>query len=380
MTKPHLIISNYDDLKNPYYGGGGALAVHEIAKRLIDRFRVTILTSKYPGCSDTVVDGVLYRRIGLAWGGPRFSQLVFQLSLPFQVMTHSFDLWLETFGPPFTAGFLPVFSRRPVIGLIHMLPALDMQRKYGLPYLPRFVEQIALRLYSRFIVLSAATHQEIASLNPHAAIKVIPNAVDMPARLPQLSPQHLLFMGRLEVNQKGLDLLLYAYNLLQPFNPPPLIIAGTGSPRDQQHLSELIARLDLSESVVLSGKVAGAVKDRLYRMALAVVVPSRFESFSLVALEALAYSKALVCFDISGLKWLPTFCAQKAPLLTPRSLADALQPVLADANFRRRLGRLGRSFAHRFNWDTAAIQYADFLQSVYAASQSYWSSSLTPTI
>jgi len=39
-----IIISNYDSVKNPYYGGGGATAIHEIASRLTKKFEVTVLT------------------------------------------------------------------------------------------------------------------------------------------------------------------------------------------------------------------------------------------------------------------------------------------------------------------------------------------------
>ena len=380
MTKPRLIISNYDDLHNPYYGGGGATAVHEVAKRLNHHFEVTVLTACYPGSVEQVIDGVLYRRIGISFAGAKLGQVIFQLLLPLYALREHFDLWLETFGPPFSAAFLPLFTKKPVIGLIHMLPALDMQRKYRLPFLPRLVEVVALKVYTRFIALSEDSRQAIRRYNPTATVHIIPNGIKLPARMPILSPQHILFIGRLEINQKGLDLLLYAYKLLLPLHPPPLVIAGSGSAADTTRLHTLITRLELTDQVVLTGRVGGQVKDRLYRQALFVVVPSRFETFSLVVLEGLAYGKALVVFAIPGLSWLPTFCAVKAASLTPLALSTAMAACLTSEDTRRRLSRLARSFAHRFDLDRIAAQFAEVLSSIHVDSQAYWSTSLHPTI
>ena len=379
MTKPRLIISNYDDLKNPYYAGGGAVAVHEVARRLTDTFSVTVLTAAFPGSSDQVIDGVLYQRLGPQSAGPFLGQLLFRLLLPLRALRADFDVWLETFGPPFTSSFLPLFTKKPVIGLVHMLPALDMQRKYRVPFLPRLVETLALRTYSRFISLSDSSRSEILRFHPGAGVTVIPNGVNLPARLPHLSPQHLLFLGRLEVNQKGLDLLLYAYRLLLAHNPPPLVIAGSGSTRDTQILRRLVVRLGLQDQVVFPGRVEGIIRDRLYRQALFVIQPSRFETFSLVSLEALAYGKPLVCFDIPGLKWLPGFCARKAASLTPQALYQAMADCLTSTDTRHRLTSHSRAFAHGFNWNVIATRYHAVISQTFADTL-IWSTSLNPSL
>jgi len=62
--KRRIIFSNYDDPKNPFYGGGGARAIHEVARRLAVRHDVKIITGSYPGSRDEMVDGVSYTRIG----------------------------------------------------------------------------------------------------------------------------------------------------------------------------------------------------------------------------------------------------------------------------------------------------------------------------
>lgn len=372
MTKPRLIISNYDDLLNPYYAGGGAVAVHQIAKRLTPLWQVTVITAKYPNSTNTVIDDVKYVRIGLSFVGPFLGQVVYKLILPFYAISTGFDIWLETFGPPFTASCLPLFTRKPVIGLVHMLSALDMQRKYKFPILPRLVETLVIKLYSQFIVLSESARQELQGLNPTAQVHVIPNGVDIPPRQPVSPLRHILFLGRLEINQKGLDLLLRAYKLLLPHRPLPLIIAGPGSPAQVKSLNKLISHLGISHHVTLTGKVSGHVKDRLYRQAVLVVVPSRFESFSLTALEALSYGKPLVCYDIPGLKWIPAKYTQKAQKLTSLSLCRNLLACLNTPPAKKR-EQLERTFARRFDWNNIARAYQDVIGQAYLQPPVSWS-------
>jgi len=130
----NIVISNYDDVNNPYYAGGGSVAVHEIAKRLANDNEVVVYTGRYPGSKDLVIEGVNYKRIGLGVGGPKFGQLIYHLILPFRVLVSKYDLWIESFTPPFSTSFLQVFTKRPVIGLVHMLSGDDMRRKYKLPF------------------------------------------------------------------------------------------------------------------------------------------------------------------------------------------------------------------------------------------------------
>src|SRR5438046_2109760 len=104
--KKRIIFSNYDDLKNPYYGGGGAFAIHEIAKRLTTDYHIKVLTGKYPGSEDEIKDGVFYQHIGLSLKNPQVDQLLFQLCLPIFIMRERYNLWLESYTPPFSTSLL----------------------------------------------------------------------------------------------------------------------------------------------------------------------------------------------------------------------------------------------------------------------------------
>ena len=90
--KPKIIISNYDDVKNPAYGGGGAIAVHEIEKRLVNKFEVNVITGNYNGAVDEIIDKVTYKRIKTHFLGAKIGQLIFHFLLPFYATYQKYDL------------------------------------------------------------------------------------------------------------------------------------------------------------------------------------------------------------------------------------------------------------------------------------------------
>src|SRR5258706_13574695 len=101
-NRPTIYFSSYDDINNPHYGGGGAVAVHEVAKRLAKVYEVRVLCWDYSGKKKEIIDGVTYERFGLPFLNPKVAMFVYQLSLPFIAKSKKFDLWFESFCPPFT--------------------------------------------------------------------------------------------------------------------------------------------------------------------------------------------------------------------------------------------------------------------------------------
>lgn len=272
MNKIQIIISNYDDIQNPYYGGGGAFAVHEVAKRLARRFTVTVLTGNYFSAKKSeVIDGIAYRRIGLSFVGPKLGQLLFHLALVWHVRRRSFDCWIESFTPPTSTSLLPLFTDKPVIGLVHMLAGEDMRRKYFLPF--DKLETWGLQMYTQCIVTSELFRQKIIEKNPKIHVVVIPNGVNTPSLVSQDSTrEYVLFLGRIEVDQKGLDLLLRAYSLARETIRIPLVIAGTGTENEMKKLHKLISGLGLEGSVQLVGKINGdSAKKELFQKAVVCV-------------------------------------------------------------------------------------------------------------
>ncbi|HBC72799.1 MAG: hypothetical protein UX91_C0006G0045 [Candidatus Amesbacteria bacterium GW2011_GWB1_47_19] len=359
--KPVLVISSYDDLRNPWYGGGGAVAVHEIAKRLAGHFDITVITGKYPFSSDLILDGVSYRRIGISVLGGKFGQLAFLCLIPFRVMFGRYDIWMESFTPPFSTAFLPLFTRKPVIGLAHMLAGADMQRKYLLPFVS--VENLGLRLYRRIISPSPFYSKQIKKISPQTDVVWIPNGVTSPVYPADSAyrPRNISFIGRIEVNQKGLDLLLQSFKHITGNLPHDLYIAGSGSRGEINRLKSLINHLHLDSRAKLTGLVRGRERSRFFARTLVMALPSRFETFPLVALETLASGIPFVCFDIDGLKWLPDNCGIKVRAFDHRAFGEALIKLVNDPHLRQKLSHRAKLLAEKFSWKKTAVSYSDYL-------------------
>jgi phosphatidylinositol alpha-mannosyltransferase len=347
-------MSVYDHAGNPHYGGGGAVVVHEVAVRLLKDHRITVYCGSYSGSGRSeVTDGVRYVFLPVGWAGPRAGQLLFQVLLPFVAMVVRPDLWIESLTPPFSASLLPLVRRRPVIALVQMLGAADMARRYRLPFTA--VERRGLRLYRRFIVLNATDADAVATCAPRATVALIPNGIIQPhVRAGDFGAgRHILVLGRIDVRQKGLDLLLAAVGA----EPPalPVVIAGSGTRAEVRKLAE-VAR-QVRPPIVLAGRVSGEQKSRLLRDAAFVVVPSRFETFSLTALEAMAYGKPVVCFDLPRLAWIRPDCGVRVPPFDVAALGRAIHQLAADPATRATLGRQAHALSSQYDWDVIGERY-----------------------
>ncbi len=357
-----IIFSNYDDLKNPYYGGGGARAIHEVARRLAARHHVRVVTGSYPGAQDEMADSVSYVRMGGRRVGPKAGQLLFQFLLPARVRRESFDVWVESLTPPFSTGCLQLFTRQPVIALTQVMAGKAMSRKYRLPFAA--MERGGLKTYRFAIALSQYLKGELLRANPKLRVAVIPNGIERSQIVAPVEKEerHILFLGRLDVEQKGLDLLLDAVKSVEDELPVPLLIAGSGAARDEAFVARRIAELGLEGKVQPLGRVEGARKQELLRQALFLAMPSRFEASPLVAVEAFCAQLPVVLFAIPELAELPDSCCLKVPSMDAASLGQAMLRLARDKEQRRAMGRAGKDYAWRFDWDDLTTKYEDFFE------------------
>ena len=359
-----IIISNYDDLKNPYYGGGGAKMLHEIAKRLSKKNQVIIICGSYKGSFDQVVDGVSYKHIGIKFGGPLFEQAAFSLMLPIYALKETYDMWIENFVPPHSTNFVPLFTKKPVIGITSILDAGQFSRKYKLPFY--LIENIGIRQYKHIIALSESMKKRVQKFNPLANVRVILAGVDNNLlRLKTTERNYILYLGRIDVYQKGLDILIESWKKIASENKGiKLVIAGSGAKSEEEQLKNMIKKNNLEGSIKLLGKVKGAKKENLLTNCLFSVVPSRFESFGIVALEVLAVGKPLICFDIDGFSWIPKDLCIKVHNLNSDDLAKSMNELIKKRSLRNRLSANSRNFAQKFNWNSVAEKYEKFIHEV----------------
>ena len=351
--RPRVMHLALEDHRRPH-SGGGALRTHEMARRLTDRFDITVVTAKYRGCEDRVEDGVRYVHVGCALGYLG-SMATYHLVLPWFVWRADTDLVFDEFSSPIGSGFIPLWSRAPTVALVQWLFAREMSRKYHLPFW--VVESLSLRLHDLFIATSTDLQDELAERAPQAEVVVVPNGID-PAdwtrRVPTVEAT-IVFLGRLDVDQKGIDLLLDAFAVIAAQRPARLLIAGDG--RDAARVRAWIADHPFRDSIELLGEMHGEAKRNLLASAQVVAMPSRYETFGIVALEALAAGSPVVAFEVESLRAIvPPECGVLVPSFDVDAFGRAVVELLDNPVRCDEMGEKGRTFASHYGWDELSRQ------------------------
>lgn len=366
MNIVHLI---YDDPQNPWCGGGGSLRTFEINKRLARNHSVTVITGRWKGAADEERDGVRFIRAGCD-KSYLLSRLTYAAQAPRAAKLLSYDLLVNDF-----SGYSPVFpklfTKKPVISVKHHIMGRHSFGKNPiLGIFPYLFEKMDLRQTKYFVSVSPGQSRFIQEkYGGDKMIQTIYNGID--GGLLDLEPveePYILFLGRMDIYMKGLDVLLDAMGRLAE-SGIPLRMAGICSPANKKKLDGLIRKHDIERKVEFLGYVGGEEKRELLRKCMFVVMPSRFEGWGIVAVEANAAGKPVIGTRIPGLS--DAIIHDKTGfLIAPENaheLANAMKTLFDDADLRHRMGLAGRVWARRFNWDEIAARQEMFYYYVAAA-------------
>jgi glycosyltransferase involved in cell wall biosynthesis len=280
----------------------------------------------------------------------------------------------------------PLRPTVPTLATIHdLIPLL----------LPEYRGNILVRAYTR-LVQSAAARAALTLTDSQASKQDILNHLGLPdervrvvylaassafSPTPQpddadirarygLPDAYVLYIGGFDV-RKNLAGLLQAWTLAQgPLGEfAPLVIAGrlprhsAFSPDPRQIAREL----DINPKTMLfPGPIEEAHKPALYRGAVCLLFPSRYEGFGLTPLEALSCGVPVVGSNASS---LPEVVGDGGVLVHPddtRRMADALIAVATDAARHDELCERALAQAARFSWEKTARQTLSAYEGVFS--------------
>ncbi|MFZ2071176.1 MAG: glycosyltransferase family 4 protein [Halobacteriota archaeon] len=263
--------------------------------------------------------------------------------------------------------------RKPLVATIH---STEFGRSQGITedYQMRIhrVEERLVKSSNHVIVCSESMKRELQGLfGAKAEISVIPNGIDtlkfeffldreaIKERFcGQSNTKLILFVGRL-VYQKGVNVLIGALPIILSSYPEgkrnvKLVIVGEGPMRKQ--LERDAAYLGISKQVVFTGYQDDYTVISLLKAADVVVVPSLYEPFGIVALEAMAAKTPVVASDVGGLSGLIN--AEESVKVPPDNseiLAEGIVNVLSDTEeCKKRVAVMvekGFKKALSLNWD-----------------------------
>ena len=187
----------------------------------------------------------------------------------------------------------------------------------------------------------------------------------------------MLYVGRIEP-LKGIDTLLRAIALIRDGEKLAghnicLSIIGGDADISEEEMSVEMARLHalrqelgLVDSVNFLGKRSQESLPYYYSAAELVVVPSHYESFGMVALEAMACGTPVVASQVGGLAFLVQdgVTGYHVPDQDPEALAEKLITLMSDPEQHARMGAAAVALAQDYAWEKIAVQIVKVYEEV----------------
>jgi glycogen(starch) synthase len=353
----HLI---YDDVGNPWLGGGGALRAREIYRRLAERHEITLITGCFPGgSSEEFKDGLRFLRVGSEHSYAR-SRLGYCRAAVACLQRQEWDVWVHEFSA-FAPLWVPGRLRcRGILFFYHFVGHHALKKHPLVGGVSWAAEALTLRRYQRIVTISPSMQEQVRSRLRGRSVQIDCVYTGVGEHYFDLEPEeqpYLLYFGRTDVHTKGIDVLLRAFAYIAGDYPElQLKIAGRGSAREVALLHRLVRSTEVADRIEVLGEVDEAHKGELLRRALFVCTPSRYEGWCIVAVEASAAGKPVLGTRIDGLK--DAVRDGETGILVEaghvEQLAQGMRNLLGDRPRRISLGERGRIWARRFDWDQIA--------------------------
>jgi D-inositol-3-phosphate glycosyltransferase len=135
---------------------------------------------------------------------------------------------------------------------------------------------------------------------------------------------------------------------------------------EMTRLKDIRERIGLSDLVAFLGKKSQDTLPYYYSAAEAVVVPSHYESFGMVALEALACGAPVVASEVGGLAYLiqDGVTGFTVPSDDPAALAEKLTVLLENREMREQMCNNAVEFVQNYSWRRIASRIAELYESL----------------
>jgi len=368
----------------PPHIGGLEKCVYEISKRLaLQGHEIVVYTTNFPqGKNKEFKDGVLIHRIPVFFTLFKAPVAIFL----HHIMKEKVDLVHVHIPPIFGALSSIIFGKMkkvPVVLTYH-------NDTVGNSAIQRFVAKIYNVFQNRLIlknvtlitVPSQAYKIELArrGINRNR-IRVVNNGIDFSKKNELIDTGEIrkrfglhgeklvLFVGALE-KRKGVKFLIKAVpKISEEIKNVKVLIVGNGS--EKKNLQNLAHDLNVDNKVFFTGYVTEEELDALYVTADVFVLPSLYETFALVLLEAMAHGKPVVATRIIGTSELVK-SGLNGILVEPKNpemLAEAIIQMLSEKDYAEQLGKNGELFSKNFSWEKAVLGYINVYQELYFTRQ-----------
>jgi glycogen(starch) synthase len=382
--------------------GGISPHVYFLSKSLAKNgVKVYVVTCDFPGApAHEVIDSVeVYRVDSYRTPAPDFATWVYLMNLNMQKeaaalagrladkidVFHAHDWLVATAG----IGLKHVF-RKPLLVTMH---STEVGRREGIHTGTEKMihETEAWLTYEAWKVICCSeymiSHVKWAFGLPSDKLVMVPNGVNTQVyenvgkqdlesfRSKFALPEEriVLFVGRL-VYEKGAHVLINAAPKVLEKTDAKFVIVGSGYMKEQ--LSNIVRSMGLTHKVLFTGFLDDETLLRLQKCADVSVVPSLFEPFGIVALEAMAAKSPVVVADTGGLAEIVEHDTTGVKVYpnNPDSLAWGITKILLDENYRNLIRENAyKKVREKYDWDKIAQQTKRIYEGVLGEySTSFW--------
>ena len=260
----------------------------------------------------------------------------------------------------------------PHVVTFHTLAKLKMQARAGEKEPPLRAQVEKELMASAQLIIASSPHEREAIGHlydtPEGHIKVVPCGVDLSLfrpldiqearrRLGLNGENVIIYVGRIEPI-KGLDLLLQSAALMEAKESLKLLVIGGDTTREGEvkRLKELAKELGIESIMEFVGVVDQELLPIYYNAADVCAVPSYYESFGLVALEALACGTPVVASRVGGLPAVVKHgrTGYLMPWRCPEPFADSMEVILSSKGLQKSMGLAARRQAEGMGWEMVA--------------------------
>lgn len=243
---------------------------------------------------------------------------------------------------------------------------------------------LAARFYDMFIVVSEAEKQLYLKFLkiPEHKVRVIHLASDRRfkfircsdelqkvKRQYQLPERFILFVGRI-LPVKNLETVIKAFHLAKTnFRCEHKMVIVGKKTWYYPTIERLLKELNLLDEVIFTGPIFGELPV-VYNLAEIFILPSFFEAFPAVPLEAMACGTPVITSNVGG---LPEVVGEAAEIVSPTDVdgfAKAIQRILASENHKKSLIEKGFHRITKFSWEKTARQTLNVYQELAGLEES----------
>lgn len=281
-------------------------------------------------------------------------------------------------------------KKQQQIKLVHTYHSLGAVKYKSIATIPMIAttrlatEKAILETADRVVATSPQEKEHMRSLvSQEGSIDIIPCGTDI-RRFGSFNRQEaraklgiepdekvVMYVGRFD-RRKGIETLVRAVGRSESRNSGKLklVIGGGSRPgqsdgKERERIEGIVQELGMQDFTIFPGRLGDDILPAYYAASDVCVVPSHYEPFGLVAIEAMASGTPVVASDVGGLQF--TVVSEETGLLCPAKDADAfakaIDRILENPEWCEKLGEAARKrVEQKFSWDGVAVQLADLYE------------------